>query len=115
MKQRSDVISTRYIREPYVAEFYNHLKFPLLILSLKMSIVLILGAGANVGKSVAQKFASKGFKVAIASRTLTPEIQKLADISIKADFSNPATIKPLFDKVKSEIGTPSVVIYNGES
>jgi NAD(P)-dependent dehydrogenase (short-subunit alcohol dehydrogenase family) len=78
-------------------------------------IVLILGAGANIGKSLVQKFSSKGFKVAIASRTLNPELLKLVDTSIKADFSSPSSIKSIFDKVKSEIGTPNVVIYNGKS
>jgi NAD(P)-dependent dehydrogenase (short-subunit alcohol dehydrogenase family) len=82
---------------------------------MSSQIVLILGAGANVGKSLIQKFSSKGFKVAIASRTLKPEVAKLADSSVKADFSNPSSIKSIFEKVKSEVGTPNVVIYNGET
>jgi len=79
---------------------------------MSSQIVLILGAGANIGKSLVQKFSSKGFKVAIASRTLNAEVSKLADTIVKADFSNPSSIKSIFEKVKSEIGTPNVVIYN---
>lgn len=91
-----------------------HLLFPSYY-SMSSQIVLILGAGQNMGKSFAQKYASKGFKVAIASRTLSPEIQKLADTSVKADFTNPSSIKSVFEKVKLEIGIPNVIIYNGKS
>lgn len=76
-------------------------------------IVLILGAGVNVGKSLVQKFSSQGFKVAIASRNPRPDIVSLANTSVTADFSQPSSIKSIFEKVKSELGVPNVVIYNG--
>jgi NAD(P)-dependent dehydrogenase (short-subunit alcohol dehydrogenase family) len=76
-------------------------------------VVLVLGAGANIGKSIAQKFANTGFKVAIASRSLDPELVKTVNSSHKVDFSNPASVKDLFASVKAELGVPNVVIYNG--
>jgi NAD(P)-dependent dehydrogenase (short-subunit alcohol dehydrogenase family) len=79
---------------------------------MSSQIILILGAGANIGKSLVHKFSSAGFKVAIASRTLNPELSKLVDHSAKANFSTPSSIKFIFEKVKSEIGVPNVVIHN---
>jgi NAD(P)-dependent dehydrogenase (short-subunit alcohol dehydrogenase family) len=75
--------------------------------------VLILGAGANVGKSLAQKFAGNGFKVAAASRTINPELAKAVHASTKVDFSTPSSIKDTFNWAKSKIGIPNVVVYNG--
>ena len=77
--------------------------------------VLILGAGARVGQSVAKKFAGKGFKVAIASRSIVPEFAKAVDASKKMDLSTPSSVKEVFAWAKSEIGVPNVVIYNGGS
>jgi NAD(P)-dependent dehydrogenase (short-subunit alcohol dehydrogenase family) len=79
------------------------------------SIVLILGAGANIGSNVAQRFAKAGYKVALASRSIKDEVAKTADVAIKADFSSPESVKSVFDEVKSKLGVPSVVIYNGSS
>jgi len=76
-------------------------------------VVLILGAGANIGKSLITKFSSEGFKIAIASRTSKPEFEKAAAVSVTADLSDPSSIKAIFTRVKSEIGIPNVVIYNG--
>lgn len=78
-------------------------------------IVLILGAGPNIGKALIQKFSSNGFKVAIASRTIHPEVAAAADSSAKADFADPSSIKSIFENVTSELGVPNVVIYNGLS
>jgi NAD(P)-dependent dehydrogenase (short-subunit alcohol dehydrogenase family) len=80
---------------------------------MSSKVVLILGAGANIGKSLVSKFSSQGYKVAIASRTLHPELVKSAHTSVKADFTDPSSIKSIFDKVKSDIGIPDVVIFNG--
>ena len=77
--------------------------------------VLILGAGARVGKSLAQRFASEGFRVAVASRSLDPALVEAVDTSMKADFSNPSSIKDVFTWAKSSIGVPTVVIYNGST
>jgi NAD(P)-dependent dehydrogenase (short-subunit alcohol dehydrogenase family) len=75
--------------------------------------VLTLGAGAKVGKSLAQKFAENGFKVAIASRSINPELAKTVDASTKIDFSTPSSVQDVFTWAKSEIGIPKVVVYNG--
>jgi len=76
-------------------------------------VVLILGAGANIGKSTAAVFASNGYKLALAARSLKPEDSTANQLHIKADFSDPSSIAKIFEDVKAKFGAPSVVIYNG--
>jgi NAD(P)-dependent dehydrogenase (short-subunit alcohol dehydrogenase family) len=75
------------------------------------SVVLILGAGPRVGASVASKFSSNGYKVAVASRKAVKGAEGY--LALQADFTKPESIPALFDAVKAEFNTvPSVVIYN---
>ncbi|KAF2661991.1 hypothetical protein K491DRAFT_764624 [Lophiostoma macrostomum CBS 122681] len=77
------------------------------------SVILILGSGPRVGASVAQKFASIGYKVAIASRKGTGSKTAEGYLSLEADFTKPDVIPSLFDRVASEFkAAPSVVVYN---
>ena len=76
-------------------------------------VVLILGAGPRIGASVVEKFASNGYKVAVASRSGNGTKALEGIFSLKADFTDPGSIPALFDAVKSEFhASPSVVIYN---
>lgn len=76
-------------------------------------VVLILGSGPRIGASVAEKFASNGYKVAVTSRSGSGTKTAKGFLSLKADFTKPESIPALFDAVKSEFRTfPSVVIYN---
>lgn len=77
-------------------------------------VVLILGAGSNIGHHVARAFASKGYKVALAARKLKAADDNADQINITSDFSDPNSIANVFSKVKSTFGAPSVVIYNGK-
>ena len=76
-------------------------------------IVLILGSGPNIGQHVARAFAAKGYKVALASRRGKEEENTANQINIAADFANPDAVVNAFSKVKSLLGLPSVVVYNG--
>ncbi|KAL3463444.1 hypothetical protein BJX64DRAFT_121005 [Aspergillus heterothallicus] len=79
-------------------------------------VVLILGAGPRVGAAVAAAFKSKGYSVAIASRSGTGAKTSEGYLSLAADFANPSSIPPLFDSVKETFGAaPSVVVYNAAS
>lgn len=76
-------------------------------------VVLILGAGPRVGASVAETFASNGYKVAVASRKGTDAKNDKGYLSLKADFAKPNSIPALFAAVSAEFhAAPSVVIYN---
>jgi len=76
-------------------------------------VVLILGAGPNIGAAIASKFASKGYKVAVASRSGTGHRNDQGYLSLKADFTRPESIPPLYEAIKAEFqAPPNVVVYN---
>jgi NAD(P)-dependent dehydrogenase (short-subunit alcohol dehydrogenase family) len=76
-------------------------------------VVLILGAGRRVGASVADKFASSGYKVAVVSRSGSGTKNDKGFLSFKADLANPDSVPALFDAVKAEFdAAPNVVVYN---
>jgi NAD(P)-dependent dehydrogenase (short-subunit alcohol dehydrogenase family) len=77
-------------------------------------IVLILGAGSNVGQHVAQAFRNKGYRTALAARSVKESDNTDEQVYLPSDFSDPNSIVKAFTKLKSSLGVPSVVIYNGE-
>ncbi|KAM0354838.1 hypothetical protein ACHAPU_000666 [Fusarium lateritium] len=81
-------------------------------MAAKSPIALILGAGPNIGQSVVRKFASQGYKVALASRSLKESDSTDDQLRISSDFTKPDDITRTFNKVKDVLGIPSVVIYN---
>ena len=83
-------------------------------MATKAPVVLILGAGSNIGQSVARKFASNGYKVALAARSLKEADSTDNQLNILSDFSKTEDVVNAFTKVKQVFGIPSVVVYNGE-
>jgi len=77
-------------------------------------VILIVGAGSNIGHHVARAFAAKGYKVALAARRIKEADNNADQINIPSDLSDPSSVVNVFSKVKSLLGVPSVVIYNGE-
>jgi NAD(P)-dependent dehydrogenase (short-subunit alcohol dehydrogenase family) len=77
-------------------------------------VVLVLGAGKNVGSAAVSKFKSKGYKVAAVSRNPIAEVRRDADLVLSADFSDPNCFAGIFERVEGELGLPNVVIYNGK-
>ena len=78
-------------------------------------VALILGAGPRIGISVAKKFASQGYKVAIVSRSSSGASTAPTEgfLSLKADFTKSDSIPALFNEVESEFhAPPSVIVYN---
>jgi NAD(P)-dependent dehydrogenase (short-subunit alcohol dehydrogenase family) len=80
---------------------------------MAQNIILVLGAGPNVGLHVAKYFGQKGFKTAAVSRNPTEELRSAVDLTIKADLEDPEVVKAIFDEVKAKLGVPNVVVYNG--
>ena len=76
-------------------------------------VILILGAGPNIGQAVARIFASRGYKVALAARSLNEADSTENQLNIKSDFSNSNDVVDAFKKVNKVLGIPSVVVYNG--
>lgn len=77
------------------------------------NIILIIGAGPRVGKSVASKFADNGYKVALAARSLATGMSSDGTFNIKADLSDPGSVPRAFQAVEEQWGPPNVVVYNG--
>ncbi|KAF0643192.1 hypothetical protein FPSE5266_07860 [Fusarium pseudograminearum] len=75
-------------------------------------VILILGAGPNIGKALARIFAAGGYKVGLAARSLKEADSTDNQLHITSDFSNPDDVVNAFDKVKKAFGIPSVVVYN---
>jgi NAD(P)-dependent dehydrogenase (short-subunit alcohol dehydrogenase family) len=78
-------------------------------------VILILGAGPNIGSHVAKAFAAKGYKVALAARRVKEADNTADQVNIPSDLSDPNSVINAFSKVKALLGLPSVVVYNGRT
>lgn len=76
-------------------------------------VVLILGAGANTGASIAKKFTSESWKVAAVARTIRDEVKENSALQVSADFSDPGSVETAYKETEAKLGTPNIVIYNG--
>ncbi|EKJ72753.1 hypothetical protein FPSE_07019 [Fusarium pseudograminearum CS3096] len=84
-------------------------------MAAKSPVILILGYGANIGQSVARKFGSQGYRVAVAARSIKEADSTDTQLNIPSDFTKTKDIVNAFDKVKKKFGTPSVVVYNASA
>jgi len=76
-------------------------------------VVLVLGAGSNVGKALSSKFSKAGYSVALAARSFANGETPDGHLGIKVDLSDPKSIPSVFAKVKETLGAaPATVIYN---
>lgn len=78
-------------------------------------VILILGAGPNIGRGIARAFAAEGYKVALASRSLQEADSTPEQLYIKSDFADTDDVVHAFTRTKKELGVPRVVVYNGKS
>jgi NAD(P)-dependent dehydrogenase (short-subunit alcohol dehydrogenase family) len=78
-------------------------------------VLLVLGAGGNIGASVASLFAENGYKVAIAARRLKDGVNDAGQLQVQMDLSKPETVDATFDKVTAKLGPPNVIVYNGKT
>ena len=77
------------------------------------SVILILGAGPRLGKTIASKFASGGYEVALAARSLSDGISAEGYLNVKVDLAAPESIPAVFKAVEKSMGIPNIVVYNG--
>ncbi|KAJ7577304.1 hypothetical protein C8J56DRAFT_1113965 [Mycena floridula] len=76
-------------------------------------VAFILGAGSNVGKSVAATLKSHGYQVALGSRN--PDFERAkADgyFAVRVDVLKTKSVIEAFATVNKDLGSPNVVIYN---
>jgi len=83
-------------------------------------VAVVVGVGPGIGNSVATKFASHGYHVALVSRrqtSMTPvqeAIEKSGGnaISVTADASSEESVAQAFSTIRKSLGSPEVLIYN---
>ena len=76
-------------------------------------IVLIFGAGKNIGAATARAFSAKGYRVAQAARSANPAGSEDNNLFLTADLSKIGAVSDVFTSVRKTWGEPSVVLYNG--
>ena len=77
--------------------------------------VWITGASSGIGKAVAEKFASKGWKVALSARTKTvlDQMSKNQNMfSFPMDVTDQTQIKKSFDNILTEFGDLDLCIFS---
>jgi NAD(P)-dependent dehydrogenase (short-subunit alcohol dehydrogenase family) len=82
-------------------------------------VALITGAGSGIGRATALAFLRDGFRVVLAGRQLDKLTAVLAEAGAKeaalvfrADVSNPAEVRSLFDAVRDRFGRLDVLFNN---
>ncbi|KAJ5409144.1 hypothetical protein N7509_003027 [Penicillium cosmopolitanum] len=76
-------------------------------------VVLIIGAGPRIGMSVASKFASNGYKVALVARNFSKGFSAEGYLNIQADLSDPNSVPSIFQTVGKAFSVPNIVVFNG--
>ena len=78
-------------------------------------IVLVLGAGPNIGLNVVEAFTAKRFRVVTVSRSQQQHGPPSTILHLQVDLAKPEVVGGVFNTVKTTLGAqPSVVIYNGK-
>jgi NAD(P)-dependent dehydrogenase (short-subunit alcohol dehydrogenase family) len=78
-------------------------------------ILLVFGAGPNIGLSLAERFKAAGYKVVLVSRSIrdTEERTPYGDLTLQADLKDYSSVPTIFATVKAKLGgSPTVVVYN---
>ena len=84
----------------------------------KYKNALIVGAGAGLSASLARLLRAKGFKVALAARSIEKLGALCSETGARAyacNATDPDEVERLFGLVEREIGTPDVVVYNASA
>ena len=86
-----------------------------------MKVCAIVGAGPQMGLSIARVFGKAGYKLALISRsadhlaTEARALEHMADYEVlgfPADASDPASLKNAFEHIKMQLAVPEVMVYN---
>jgi len=82
-------------------------------------VALITGAGSGIGKATALAFLGDGFRVVLAGRHLDKLAAVQAEaganavaLPVRADVSNPAEVRALFDATREKFGRLDVLFNN---
>lgn len=81
-------------------------------MAVNKPIAFIIGAGQNIGAGVANALRSKGYRIALASRS-AKNAGSNDDLHLATDLSKPETVSHAFASLRKQWGEPNVVLYNG--
>jgi uncharacterized protein (DUF362 family)/short-subunit dehydrogenase/NAD-dependent dihydropyrimidine dehydrogenase PreA subunit len=89
----------------------------------QQGLILIVGAGKNLGLALTDLFSSKGYNIALCARnieSLEPHLKQATDngvcaLAFQADASKDKSIKRLYKDVCERMGLPDIVVYNVEA
>ena len=82
---------------------------------MERETALIVGAGSGLSASLARLFAHEGMAVALAARNpdkLSALATETGAVALACDASDPGQVERLFSSVDTQLGRPSVVVYN---
>ena len=90
-------------------------------MSIEGKTVLVTGAGANIGRAIAELFARHGARVAISTRSNTAGGESAAEairkkggeaLFFSADLTDEAQVNELFTKIEENFGSVDLLINN---
>lgn len=84
------------------------------------NVAAVVGAGPGLGGAVARRFAGEGFAVALLARrerSVSEAAREIAQaggraVFVAADATDPDAVAAAFERVRSELGDPGVLVYN---
>jgi NAD(P)-dependent dehydrogenase (short-subunit alcohol dehydrogenase family) len=85
-----------------------------------VNVAVVVGVGPGLGRAVVRRFARGGFAVAMIART-EAKLEALRDevsrgggraLPIAADAADAGSLSAAFDRIRGELGAPSVLVYN---
>lgn len=82
--------------------------------------IVVVGAGQGLGNHVAEKFAKENFRVVLVARRSEAldeykkefEAKGIEVSTVACDATDAGSVKAAFEKIRVEVGTPDVLVYN---
>ena len=82
--------------------------------------IVVVGAGQGLGNHVAERFAKENFSVVLVARRSDAlaeykkefEAKGFEVSTVACDATDAGSVKAAFEKIRVEVGTPDVLVYN---
>src|SRR6185436_11113616 len=79
-------------------------------------VCMVTGVGAGTGLAVARRFAAEGYQVAMLARS-AEALERFAretpgTLPVPTDVTDPAAVTAAVERVRAELGAPSVLVHN---